>query len=260
MLPSDMVPPGQGSLMRRLADLERQIREMQASRRLEAATIGVGGLTVKGGTISVKDDGAISAEYPNGTEAFHVGAMMLSDGTPIHGVDIRRPGGEPAFWTYGTDEGVSSFWGLYDKKGNYVITDDAWTGRGLARPYIPLQVGDWASPPTATTTSGVFQDLAAGLSAIQHPVMYGYLLVRASDATTAGETRICIDDNPVGPVFTISAGSFGDAYLGPFAVNVAETNYGNIHRISVQARRTAGSGTIGVRVLSLLGLESSWAS
>ena len=44
-----------GDLKRQMRDLERQIREMRAERRLESATIGAGGLTVKGGKIAVVD-------------------------------------------------------------------------------------------------------------------------------------------------------------------------------------------------------------
>lgn len=67
MLPSDQVPPGVDWISRRLTDLERQMRELQAGRRLEAATIGAGGLTVKGGSIRVLDGG--------GTEVMRIGAL-----------------------------------------------------------------------------------------------------------------------------------------------------------------------------------------
>ena len=50
-MPKDAI----GDLKRQVRDLERAIRELRAERRLEAATIGAGGLTVKGGKISVVD-------------------------------------------------------------------------------------------------------------------------------------------------------------------------------------------------------------
>lgn len=43
---SDQVPPGQDHLIRRIVDLERQVREIAAGRRLESATIGAGGIRV----------------------------------------------------------------------------------------------------------------------------------------------------------------------------------------------------------------------
>lgn len=45
-----------GDVMRRIAALEAQVREMQAGRRLEAATIGQGGITLKGGSVKVVDN------------------------------------------------------------------------------------------------------------------------------------------------------------------------------------------------------------
>lgn len=42
-------------LLRRISNLERQITDLQTARRLEAASIGRGGLTVKGGAIVIED-------------------------------------------------------------------------------------------------------------------------------------------------------------------------------------------------------------
>lgn len=44
-----------GDLMRRLHRIERQIQELQAGRRLEAAHIGEGGLRIRGGLLRVQD-------------------------------------------------------------------------------------------------------------------------------------------------------------------------------------------------------------
>ena len=44
-----------GDVMSRLAELERQVRSLQTSRRLEAASIGRGGLRVQGGRILAED-------------------------------------------------------------------------------------------------------------------------------------------------------------------------------------------------------------
>lgn len=44
-----------GDLMRRLHRIERQIQELQAGRRLEAAHVGEGGLRIRGGLLRVQD-------------------------------------------------------------------------------------------------------------------------------------------------------------------------------------------------------------
>lgn len=46
-----------GWINRRLTNLERKVRELSAARRLEAATVGRGGITVKGGDIFLEDEG-----------------------------------------------------------------------------------------------------------------------------------------------------------------------------------------------------------
>ncbi|MEU1240032.1 hypothetical protein ABZ388_06705 [Micromonospora parva] len=84
MISSDQRPPGDDWLMRRLTDLERQVRELQAGRRLEAATIGAGGLTVAGGTIRILDPSGGLVELgssglrsvdPQGNETLRVGQL-----------------------------------------------------------------------------------------------------------------------------------------------------------------------------------------
>jgi hypothetical protein len=44
-----------GDVMRRLADLERQVADLSTARRLEAASIGTGGLSVRGGHVIIQD-------------------------------------------------------------------------------------------------------------------------------------------------------------------------------------------------------------
>lgn len=146
---------------------------------------------------------------------------------------------------------------LYDRASNYVFSDDVFAGAGLARPYVPLTVGGLDAPP-ATTTSGTMVDLAAGSCIVQHAGLYLHLLVRASDGTTAGEAQLTVGGVQVGSTLTIPAGASTEAVIGPAAVGTAGGTYGSIQRVAVQARRTAGAGTIGVRVLSLLGVDSSW--
>jgi hypothetical protein len=44
-----------GDVMRRLADLERQVADLSTARRLESASIGTGGLSVRGGHVIIQD-------------------------------------------------------------------------------------------------------------------------------------------------------------------------------------------------------------
>jgi len=75
-----------GDIMRRLADLERQLRELAAGRRLEAATIGAGGVRVKGGSIRIQDvDGEVDL------------AVLSSTGITIDGTPLIVPGAISVF-------------------------------------------------------------------------------------------------------------------------------------------------------------------
>lgn len=48
-----------GWIKRRFTDIDRKLEQLAAARRLEAATIGAGGLTVKGGDIFLKDENGV---------------------------------------------------------------------------------------------------------------------------------------------------------------------------------------------------------
>ncbi|MER7280425.1 hypothetical protein ABT369_38910 [Dactylosporangium sp. NPDC000244] len=147
---------------------------------------------------------------------------------------------------------------LYDRSANFVVSDDEAAHRGLARPYIPLHAGA-LSVPDSTTTSATFADVVAGSAILQHAGLYAHLLVRASDGTTGGEVRLVVNGVQVGATLTVGLGAFAEATIGPAAVSSAlGPTYSSILRIAVQARRTAGTGTVGVRLLSLLGLDSAW--
>lgn len=54
-LVSDQVPAGQDWIARRLRQLEREVRELRAERRLEAATIGAGGIDITEGALRIRD-------------------------------------------------------------------------------------------------------------------------------------------------------------------------------------------------------------
>jgi hypothetical protein len=49
------MPPDDSWIRRAMQDLQRQITELRAARTLEAATIGAGGITVRGGSIVIQD-------------------------------------------------------------------------------------------------------------------------------------------------------------------------------------------------------------
>lgn len=260
MISSDQRPPGQDWLVRRVTDLERQVRELQAGRRLEAATIGAGGLTIRGGIVAIKDNGRLTADYANGATALDLGAHTLINGAPAHGMLIRRPGGELAFWTYGLDSGGSAYWALYDLTGNIIMSDDAVSGQGLATPYIPL--GTYPTRMLLTfasdgekTTSATFVPLWTVHGHKQHPRLRVGVYVFADVAGTSAEIQL--RDNGPGTIIagptTVSATASPTLYelTGPWAGTHMERT-----KAELEVRRTAGTGTVWVQLAYAEGIQS----
>lgn len=83
---SGMMPPGEDDIPRRLRALEAQVAALASARSLEAATIGGGGLIVKGGQIEVQDaSGAMQALLDDSgidvDGTLHVSGNTVIDGT-----------------------------------------------------------------------------------------------------------------------------------------------------------------------------------
>lgn len=75
-----------GDIMRRLHQLEGDLRELRSARRLESSTIGAGGLKIAGGGSirSTNFDGDVTAGDP-GTEGWALGAERLALGGQLVG-------------------------------------------------------------------------------------------------------------------------------------------------------------------------------
>lgn len=227
------------ALAREVADLKRQITELRAARRLSASAI-----DASDGSLRVVD---------GGVEILRVGDL----GAPFRGVEIRRRTGDQAMSAWSTAPGDPGFVApLWDLSGNYVITDDVGSRRGLGRPYLCFSMGDALSQPTATTNLSTFTILASGVSALENPGLYAMAVWRSSAADTTGQIQLAVDGTLIGSPTNIAGNDFIIGFLGPTAHGV--TDYAGIHRIDLMAKRTAGTGNIGARVLGVMGLESSW--
>ncbi|WP_378144823.1 hypothetical protein ACFJGV_15200 [Cnuibacter sp. UC19_7] len=81
--PAFSMPPAEDETVRAQADVERRQREDAAARTLEAATIGSGGLTVKGGFIDLKEGSSL-----------HVSGEAVFDGdVSLPAGSLNTPGG-----------------------------------------------------------------------------------------------------------------------------------------------------------------------
>jgi hypothetical protein len=176
-LPGDQVPFDAQAMMRRLDDLERMVREQGAAKSSEATSI-------TGGTLRVSDT--------NGQDIARIGLVPSIFGPdPRPGLDLIRPGGNKVlhFETPG-------WFALYDTGGGIILSDDIATGRGLARPWLPVQLHSCFVSATGDDTAGevtAYDQIAVskvtsetvmweGIAPISHP----YLQVAGLWGTATG--------------------------------------------------------------------------
>jgi hypothetical protein len=252
---TEQVADPQGWLSRRLKKIEQAIASLQTARRLVAATIGEGGLTVDGGFFRVVD--------ATGAELFYIGPMGpdFTDGTPQRGWTVRRADSTPALAMYDADPGDGSpgtyrqALNWYDRSGNVVLADDTDGGVGLARPYIPWMITSDRDVVTVTNATAlntwVETHVLAGPR--QHPKMAVGLSATAPSGTN-GELRLVYGSTVVaGPTaFTGAGGGAAPSYL----FTLPPGTHMDLTYVSVQARRTAGTGTISVRPFFAYGTQT----
>jgi hypothetical protein len=232
------------------------------------------GLHIKaGGTINVDQGGTVELNDGSSLHVNDGGAAIMS--TPADHIifQLQRiaipdgSGRNQQVFALGRDDGTIAFaladlgtvldhphqqnWAFYDRGANIVFADDTDSGQGIARPYIPLGAFMPNTYPTETTTSSSFVTLQTLVGFKQQPKVVMQVLVRADDPSTDGEIRVIDQDgNVIGGVQTVSAGAFGYINIGPAALPGAHEL---AISLNIQARRTSGTGTIGIRGISAWG-------
>lgn len=182
----------------------------------------------------------------------------LGDGT--RGFHVRRRDGSTVMRVYSDDAGGGFAAALFDAHEQYLVTDDATSGYGLARPYIPLMLGPVVSPLAGgvpTTTSTDWTTLWTGGVPLQHPVIYSVLSAQTDPGVTA-ELRITVDGVPLSSVTSLAAGTWAYPSVGPAATG--QTTFAQFHTVNIEGHITAGTGRLAVILLSMYGVESSLLS
>lgn len=148
---------------------------------------------------------------------------------------------------------------------------DSQLGTGLGRPLLAMPVQPMAATSTSTTcgpsgwerdtASGVFETLFRHDGVRQNVCWAPVVTVWCSDATTAGQLQFVDLDSGGVLVEALSAVSVYTIPAGSSAVDVAPSvpglllpqQYGTPIHLGVQARRTAGAGTITLAVKQSIG-------
>ncbi len=232
-----------GAIMRILQDLQRQITEDRGARTLAASSITGGGITVAGGLITVLDGS---------------GNVLCTIGTNTDGsIGLRtfRPAGTPMFSSMGQGTGGLNYTQVNDKFGFTAFNDDPLLG-GLQRPYLPMgPLVDASTPGTvqAPTTSATYVTMQTGYCVRSHPRVRWDAIVSSSSAGTTGNVQLIDASSNVIGVVAVPANAVSFVTLGPVQWPAGTWAPGDGQYLSVQAQRTAGTGTIGVRTTGLSG-------
>jgi hypothetical protein len=149
------------------------------------------------------------------------------------------------------------FWRLVDNNLNDVITDDAQTGQGLARPYIPYLpvrgVDTVSSSLAMTTTSTSFVTAYEIHGVKQHPRINVLYLCNVPAGLTA---EIQLVDTTSGTVLIAGPNTASTGFgLNNLIGNAVGQHLDNLN-VTLQFRVASGAGTIGLTVLYALGVQS----
>lgn len=218
-----------------IADLKRRVALLESGAR-------AGYTSVDKGTLNIK------------TGSMNIGATATFSDQEAPSVAFYRTDGRIAFSLDGSDGSQSV--AIYDGAGNVVMGDDKIAEQGLLRPWIPINWELHSSfAPDVTTTSGSFTPLMTGRLYKQHPRVFVEVLVLCSDGTTAGEVKLMVAATTmqIGTTIVVPAGYYGLVNLGPAPIL---SDHLTSVELEIQVRRTAGAGSVGIRVMSSYGVES----
>lgn len=229
-----MRQPQSDDLASRIVELERKISELSRS-TLENVVVARGGIRLKGG-------GEFVAETPDGVAMFYLGELV-SGVIPFRGMVMRREDGSAMFYTNIADNDPDKvFFSWSDRTGNILISDDASSGVGLARPWIPqaaINVLSSSIPMTSATTWVSTQ--STGQFVRQQPKVEVEALLRSESGAT-GEARFVVNGVATGNVMTVAANEFAWQSIQTLAL---PGGYDSRVRVELQVQRTNGVGTIG---------------
>lgn len=233
-------------LVSRIAVMERRLKDLEKGSGIGSTSIDSGTLTVTDGSISV---GTIPSMYFG---------QVLIQGSYFSTAWIFRRADATTALTLDGDTSSTQFLSHLDRAQNIVVADDGTGGIGLARPHIGINFSEHSNTvPAITTTSATFVPLFTGRYQKQHPQIQVDVLARSSNGTTPGEVQLydVADGSALGTPTTITAGFYGALTLGPFEV---AGDFMETIEIEVQALRTSGAGTIGIRVMNAYGVGMNY--
>ncbi|MGI8310659.1 hypothetical protein [Saccharopolyspora hattusasensis] len=246
------VTPGPDTFLDRIKRLEARVDEL-ARGTLTNAVISEGGITVR-------DLGGIQLADRDGQTVFFVGGLdgqwQRPDGSPQPATFLADDRGAWRIAVIDDNPGADDYRqsvSVYDHAGNRIVGDDVPTGEGLARPYIPVTIakagyGDWPA-----TTAGEFEPLEIARFIRQHPVLELHVRFTSDRPDTRGELRFVNPETKI---------PFGEPVPVDFSQDIRVLRlrmpgrFGDLSEITLQARRTIGTGAVRATISAAIGTQS----
>ncbi len=234
------------NLLDRIKRAERELQKLWKAVGLASATISRGGLTLlRDAFLRMVDD--------NDDEIVYIGPD--AGGKQIF--RLRREGGVPMMFTAGNEQFGRDYWAMTDSNGRVIVSDDAETGHGMARPWLPLvlypefvsgtadgQAGALGYPYLHTDALVADALVWRGWASVQHPwVRIFGVFGPASTEVTATTYRMLFNGVEVG---AWSPTSLSASWYGRFDVR----DFVGEDFVDVQIRASAtGTGFVALHYL-----------
>jgi len=253
------------AIPREIKEIWKAINALRSERRTASTTIGDGGLRIDGGDLVMLSE--------DGDEVFRIGPMQLGD----RGLVVRHDDGTVAIEMRRLSGAnfVSHAVAIRDHLGISAVETDGLFGGArapfLEHPFQPV-AATTGTPVTCgpygwerTTSAGTWETLFVYDGKRQNPFLDVKLAALCSDATTAAEVRLVnladgqpLPDfnNPTAWMGVVPAGTTAYAVLDPGPAQAVVGEVGAAHtyiRLGIQARRTAGTGSITLAVPQSIG-------
>jgi hypothetical protein len=227
-----------------IRELKRQVAELTKRVGLSSAVISRGGLRII-------NEGEFTVLNASDIEAFKVGQVEFGEGSSF-GMRVNYEDGTRGI-VFGGSSGQQVF-ALCDETGAYLVTNDAASGVGIARPYLNIPM--YPSSGTSVGTGGPFwpqftntsyQEVFHGITSLWHPRIRVGVNTSASSGTVEWELRI--DGTAIG---SGSGDNFGTFNVTGWGTTILP---GNQRSVQLWCRNTTGTASR-VTIDYCYGLES----
>jgi hypothetical protein len=228
-------PPS--DLVRSTLDIEDRVSTLETSPRAVATAVDSGNWKF------IADNGIVLANF--GDQGPGLGRGWL----------FRRGNGAPALGVGGNPTG-RQFWRLTDNNNVDIITDDSFSGSGIARPYIPIAFTNLSTfgAGAHTTTSTTFDSAYSLYGYKQQPQLEIEYFINVPSGVTA---EVVITRTDAIPVVVVGP----NVHVGPvsaitFIQGAIDGDHLSHLNHDIQMRVASGTGTIGMTVVAAYGKQS----